>query len=228
MNRFAKRRVLLAWGAAALAGAALSLVVLLGSHHERPGGFEIAVDLIVGLSFVATGLIAWARRPENNTGRLLLVVSFTWFLGLLGSANDAVVSTIGFASGALVLAAFVHLVLAYPAGRLPTRADRAIVVTGYALAVVANVLTLMFRPHPECSKCVTNVLLVADKPSVGRAVDNATNVSAAILVAVVVGMLVVRYRTATPVARRMLRPIGVAGGTALTFLAAPQARSTGA
>src|SRR2546426_8869338 len=41
-------------------------------------------------------------------------------------------------------------------------------------------------PISECSKCVTNVLLVADKPSVGRAVDNATNVSAAILVAVVV------------------------------------------
>ena len=220
MSRLAKRRVLLAWGAAVLAVAAVSLVVGLGSHHERPGGFELAVDLVVGFSFAATGLIAWARRPENNTGRLLLVVSFTWFLGLLGSANDAVVSTIGFASGALVLAAFVHLVLAYPAGRLPTRADRAIVVSGYALAVVANVLTLMFEPHPECSKCATNVLLVADKPAVGRAVDTSTNVSAAILVAVVVVMLVVRYRAATPVARRMLRPIGVAGGTALTFLAA--------
>ncbi len=220
MSRLAKRRVLLAWGAAALAGAAVSLIVELGSHHERPRGFEIAVDLVIGLSFAATGLIAWARRPENNTGRLLLVVSFTWFLGQLGSANDAVVSTIGFASGALVLAAFVHLVLAYPAGRLPTRADRAIVVSGYALAVVANVLTLMFEPHPECSKCATNVLLVANKPAVGRAVDTGTNVSAAILVAIVVAMLVVRYRAATPVARRMLRPIGVAGGTALAFLAA--------
>src|SRR5205814_426257 len=124
------------------------------------------------------------------------------------------------ASGALVLAAFVHLVLAYPAGRLRTRVDRAILVSGYALAVIANVLTLMFRPHPECSKCATSVLLVADKPAVGRAVDTATNVSAAILVAAVVVILVARYRAATPVARRMLRPIGVAGGTALTFLAA--------
>jgi PAS domain S-box-containing protein len=220
MSRLAKRRILVAWGSASLAIAAVSLIVLLGSHDERPAAFEIVVDLVVGLSFAATGLIALARRPENNTGRLLLVVSFAWFLGLLGAANDAVVSTIGFASGALILAAFVHLVLAYPAGRLPTRADRVIVASGYALAVVANVLTLMFRPHPECAKCTTNVLLVADKPVVGRAVDTVTNVSAAILVAIVVAMLVVRYRAATPVARRMLRPIGMAGGTALAFLAA--------
>jgi len=95
MNRLAKRRVLLAWAAASLAAAVVSLIVLLGSHHEHPGSFEVAVDLVVGLSFAASGVIAWARRPENNTGRLLLVVGFTWFLGLLGAANDAVVSTIG-------------------------------------------------------------------------------------------------------------------------------------
>jgi len=63
------------------------------------------------------------------------------------------VSTVGLASQSLVLAAFVHLVLAYPAGRLATRLDRLIVVCGYTLAVVANVLTLMFDPHPACAKC---------------------------------------------------------------------------
>ena len=120
MSRLARRRLLVGWGAAALAAAALSVVVALRSHHLRPSGVELAIDLVVGLSFAATGLIAWARRPENNTGRLLLAVSFTWFLALFGTANDAVVSTIGQAGQSLVLAAFVHLVLAYPAGRLST------------------------------------------------------------------------------------------------------------
>jgi PAS domain S-box-containing protein len=220
MSRWARRRLVLAWGAAALAGAAISLVVELRSHAMRPSGAEIAVDMVVGLSFAASGLIAWTRRPENNTGRLLLAVSFAWFLGLLSSANDAVVATIGYASGALVLAAFVHLVLAYPAGRLPARGDRVLVVSGYTLAVVANVLTLMFVPHPDCPKCATNVLNVADKPAVGRAIDTTTNLTAAILIAIVVGILLVRYRAATPVARRMLRPIGLAGATALTILTA--------
>src|SRR5436190_18797770 len=220
MSRAARRRLLVAWGAAALAAATVSLVVALGSHHLRPSGVEIAIDLIVGLSFAATGLIAWTRRPENNTGRLLLAVSFTWFLALLGNANDAVVSTIGQAGQSLVLAAFVHLVLAYPAGRLSTRVDRVIVASGYALALGANVLMLMFEPHPACAKCTTNVLLVADKPGVGRALDTATNVAAATLIAVVVGLLVVRYRASTPVARRVFRPIGLTGAAALALLAA--------
>ena len=220
MSRQARRRLLVGWGATALAAATVSLVVALGSHHLRPSGVELAVDLIVGLSFAATGLIAWARRPENNTGRLLLAVSFTWFLALLGTANDAVVSTIGQAGQSLVLAAFVHLVLAYPAGRLSTRVDRVIVASGYALALGANVLMLMFEPHPACAKCTTNVLLVADRPGLGRALDAATNVAAATLIAVVVGLLVVRYRASTPVARRVFRPIGLTGAVALALLAA--------
>jgi PAS domain S-box-containing protein len=220
MSHWARRRLLIGWGAAALAAAAVSLVVALRSNHRRPSGVEIAVDLVIGLSFAATGLIAWARRPENNTGRLLLAVSFTWFFALLGTANDAVVSTIGIAGQSLVLAAFVHLVLAYPAGRLATRFDRGIVVSGYALALVANLLMLMFERHPDCAKCTTNVLFISDKPGVGRAVDTATNVAAATLIAIVVGILVVRYRAATPVARRVFRPIGLTGAAALAFLAA--------
>jgi PAS domain S-box-containing protein len=220
MSWFVKRRVLLAWGAVALAGAAFSLAVMLGSHHMRPSGVGIVINLVVGLSFAASGLIAWTRRPENNTGRLLLVVSFTWSLALLAAANDGVVSAIGVATGSLVLAAFVQLVLGYPAGRLPTKVDRVIVVCGYVLAVVANVLTLMFQPHTACAKCVKSVLLVSDEPAVVRAVETATNVVAAGLIATVVGLLVMRYRAATPVARRVLRPIGLTGATALTFLAA--------
>jgi PAS domain S-box-containing protein len=215
-----RRRLLVASGAIAVAAAAVALVAMLGSRYERPSAVEIAVDLVVAVAFAATGLIAWSRRPENNTGRLLLIVSFTWSLGLLGTANDAVVSTIGLEGQSLVLAAFVHLVLAYPNGRLATRLERGIVLCGYALAVFANLLILLFEPHPACAKCTTNVFFVADKPGVGRAVDTATNVAAAILIGLVVVLLVVRYRAATPVARRVFRPIGLTGGAALFFLAA--------
>jgi PAS domain S-box-containing protein len=226
MNRLARQRVLVASGAVALVTAALALVAMLGSHHLRPSAVELAVDLVVALSFAATGMIAWSRRPENNTGRLLLAVSFTWSLGLLGTANDAVVATIGQAGQSLVLAAFVHLVLAYPTGRLATRLERGIVVCGYALAIVANFLILLFEPHPACDKCVTNVLFVSDKPGVGRAVDTATNVAAAILIGLVVVLLVARYGAATPVGRRVFRPIGLTGGAALVFLAAGFAAGT--
>jgi PAS domain S-box-containing protein len=220
MTSLYRRRLLVASGAIAVVAAALALVAVLGSRYQRPSAVEIGADLVVALSFAATGLIAWSRRPENNTGRLLLAVSFTWSLGLFGLANDAVVSTIGLEGQSLVLAAFVHLVLAYPTGRLATRLERGIVLCGYALAVFANLLILLFEPHPACAKCTTNVFFVADKPGVGRAVDTATNVAAAILIGLVVVLLVVRYRAATPVARRVFRPIGLTGGAALAFLAA--------
>ena len=220
MSRFAQRRLLLGVGAAAVATALVAFVVMLGSRHLRPSPVEIAVDLIITVSFAATGMIAWARRPENNTGRLLLAVSFAWSLGLFGTANDAVVSTVGLASQSLVLAAFVHLVLAYPAGTLATRLDRLIVVCGYALAVVANVLTLMFEPHPACAKCTTNVIFITDRPGVGRAVDLGANVVAAMLITTVVVLLVRRYRASTRVARRVFRPIGLTGGASLAFLGA--------
>ena len=87
MSRLAKRRLLLGVGAAAFASAFVSLVVMLGSDHLRPSPVEMAVDLFIAVSFAATGLIAWARRPENNTGRLLLAVSFAWSLGPTGSCE---------------------------------------------------------------------------------------------------------------------------------------------
>src|SRR2546421_529441 len=62
--------------------------------------------------------------------------------------------------------------------------------------------------------------LVPDRPGLGRALDTATNVAAATLIAVVVGLLVVRYRASTPVARRVFRPIGLTGAVALALLAA--------
>ena len=96
-----------------------------------------------------------------------------------------------------------------------------IVACGYALAVVANLLTLMFEPHPACAKCATNVIFVADRPAVGRAVDIAANIVAAMLIAAVV----VAARRAVPrrdAGRRgaCFRPIGLTGGAALAFLAA--------
>jgi PAS domain S-box-containing protein len=214
-------RVLGGWGAAAVAAAALVLILELRSHHSTESGFALAVDLIVGLSFAATGLIALARRPENNTGKLMLAVGFAWFLGLLAVANDPVLYTIGLVSGALVLAAFAHLVLAYPFGRLQRQVERVLVAFGYAFALAANVLSTMFQPHPSsCPKCATNVFLVSDNHAAARAIDGVVNVAAAVLIAVVVAFVVVRYRSSTPVARRAFRPIGVTGGITLSLLVA--------
>ena len=220
MTRRQRLRLVAPWAALALAAGTVCLVLLIRSHHQHESPVGIAVDLVVGWSFATSGLVAWARRPENNTGRLLVAVALAWFAGLLGSANDAVLYTVGSLCGSLILAVFAHLVLAYPVGRLRDRFDRVVVACGYALAVGANALLLMFDPHPGCDACASNVILVSHHREVVRVANAATNAIAAILIALIVARLVVHYRRATPVARRALRPIGWTGGAALSLMTA--------
>jgi PAS domain S-box-containing protein len=196
----------------------LALVVVARSNHDDTSTLFVALSLLLAWAFAAAGLIALARRPENGTGRLLLAVCFTWLLAQLGAADDAVLYTIGEASSALVLAAVVHLVLAYPAGRLGSRLERAVVAAGYTLALLANVLTLLFDPHPSCEACPSNVVLVHRDIGVANAIDTVSSLIAGVLIGTVVVLVARRYRAATPVARRVMRPVGVAGGGPLALL----------
>ena len=73
---------------------------------------------MVGLSFTTAGLLGMWRRPGNRSGALLSLVGYTYFAGALAFVNSSLVSSIGWALQELFLAAFVHLLLAYPAGTL--------------------------------------------------------------------------------------------------------------
>jgi PAS domain S-box-containing protein len=196
----------------------LTLVVDLASTHEEQSNLFIALSLVLAWSFAAAGIIALQLRPDNGTGKLLLAVCFSWLVAQLAASNDPVVFTIGDATSALVLAVLVHLVLAYPAGRLTTRIDRIVVGSGYVLAASANALTMLFDPSLDCPKCPSNVLLVHRDESIANALDTAASLIAGVLIATVVVRLVRRYRAATPVARRQMRPIGLAGGVVLVLL----------
>ena len=80
----------------------------------------------MGLAFVASGLVGRVRRPENRTGLLMIFVGLTWFGGALQASNASLPYTIGYAGGTLIAAILIHLVLAFPSGRLldPGRATR--------------------------------------------------------------------------------------------------------
>ena len=196
----------------------LALVLQLRSAEKSPGP-SLALDLLLPWAFAAAGLIAMLRRPENGTGRLLLTVCIAWLLSLLSGSADRAIYTVGEASGALALAAVTHLVLAYPSGRLQSRFERAVVASGYALAIGANVAMMMVSPHPDCRTCPTNAFFVTESESAVDVINVVTNVIAGLLIGTVLVLVARRYRAATPVARRVLRPIGVAGGIPLLLLA---------
>src|ERR671933_503945 len=118
---------------AALAAGALELTLVLTSNHEDRPVLTGALGLVAGWSFIASGLVARARAPQNAIGRLMVGVGFAFFAGSLGWSNGSVPFTIGLAVGSFWAAVLVHLLLAYPSGTLPGRAERLTVRTGYVL-----------------------------------------------------------------------------------------------
>lgn len=75
----ASRRTLVALAGAGLAAGLVYVLLVLASDHVDDRGFTAALGLLVGWSFIGTGLFAWRRRPDNRTGALMAAVGFAWF-----------------------------------------------------------------------------------------------------------------------------------------------------
>ena len=75
--------------------AAATALVVASNHDTRPwltAGFAIPA----GLTFVAAGLVALWRRPDNVTGSLLAATGYLWFIAALTESNNSWLFTIGF------------------------------------------------------------------------------------------------------------------------------------
>ena len=97
---------------------------MLSSDHVDDRGLEAGLGLLVGWSFIGTGLFAWWRRPGNRTGALMVAAGFAWFATGVSASDDDLLFTIGIALDALFPAILGHLLMAFPSGRLQTRAER--------------------------------------------------------------------------------------------------------
>src|SRR4051812_13613988 len=104
----------------AVAGLVLGLAALaLVTTTDRPfSTAEVVLALTLGWAFIGAGLYAWWRRPENRVGALMTLVGFLWFLGALESAGAAWAYTTGLALSTLWIGALVHMLVAFPTGRV--------------------------------------------------------------------------------------------------------------
>lgn len=96
-------------------------------------------DLLVGWTLIACGLIGAARRPESRSGALMVATGFTWFLGNFANAEIGPVAWAGLHGIYLHRGPLVHLILAYPSGRLSSRSARVAAGAGYLAALVPPV-----------------------------------------------------------------------------------------
>jgi signal transduction histidine kinase len=203
------RRALWALAAAGFAYGLAVLALILTSDSVDPPGAWAAAALVVGWSFIGVGLFAWGRRPDNRVGLLMVATGFAWLTAGSGFSDLPLVFTFGNLLGTVFFAVSLHLLLAFPTGRLETRAERWIVGSAYILTTVCTVpLWLFADPQSlDCGDCPENVLLVHDSETLVDATVTALNLVGAALVAAVVVILIGRWRRATPFQRRFLVPV---------------------
>ena len=212
------RTLVLAWVVGlALTGVATALVIT--SDHDDNKASTIALAVTAGLTFIASGLIALWRRPDNRTGYLLAAVGYLWFLAALSESNNDWVLTIGVLTGELALAAFAHLLLAFPEGRLAGRRDRIVVALSYAVVFGGSLAFLLVEPAPiaDCASC-RSTIAIGDSGIAQSLVEWTTIVAALGVLGALLWIVAGRYRAATAALRRVLGPVLAAGSLTLIAL----------
>jgi signal transduction histidine kinase len=203
---------------AALVCAATTFALVLGSNHPDADTGWARLSPVVGLSFIATGLYAWRRRPDSRVGALMVYMGFAWFLTALALVSSPGLYTLSLVVGGLWGGVFLHLVLSFPSGRLAPGWDRRLAVAGYVIFTVGSVPALLFAsPHElGCDECPANVLLIRENTDLANAAQAFESLLYAALFVIVLVRLTLRSRHTPTVERLQLTPVYVSG--LLTFL----------
>lgn len=129
--RSSRRFALLLWPAGALFGLAAEWVA-----YGLTDPLRWIPDLAVGWGFIGCGLIAASRQPKSRTGLLMAATGFAWFLGNFASIEAQPLAWLAANGIYFHRGLLLHLVLAYPSGRLSSRSARLAAGVGYAVALV--------------------------------------------------------------------------------------------
>jgi signal transduction histidine kinase len=187
----------------------LSVLELSGPAGLLPALFPLCFAVYVG-----AGLVAWYRRPSNRMGALILLAGMALYLGGLINSFVLPLAAIGTIAATLPLAVTIHLLLAFPSGRLRSRTSAAIVIVGYVTALVLQAPLYLFAPGAPGRS-----LSIADSPALrmtGALVQAVFGVAVMLATAVVIARRLVE---ATPPHRRVLIPLFSYGIVAVLILA---------
>ncbi|MCD2190511.1 sensor histidine kinase [Actinomycetospora soli] len=203
------RLALTALTGAVLFLAVVEMVLLLGSP-EAPYGLLVLLPL-TGVVFTVVGAVAWARRPSNRTGPLLVAGGLAWLAAGLVNTLVPPLIAVGQVAAWLPIAVVLHALLAFPSGVLDGWGTRALAGAGYVVAIAPQPVRYAATPlDPPYAP-----LLVADRPAVAAAATLAQSVAATVLLAAVAAVLVRRLVAADRERRRALLPVYAYGAVAV-------------
>ncbi len=151
--------------------------------------------------YVAAGILAWLRRPSNRIGALLVFGGFMVFSASLANTDILGVAAFGAVCTTAIFAVTIHLLLAFPAGRLRTRSSRTTVVAAYVVSFVLQGPLYLFDP------AAPPPLGVADRPDLLLVGAQVQHVAGILVVAAAAAILAHRLSRADPAHRRVLGPL---------------------
>ncbi len=184
---------------------------------------------------IAVGLYAWREATHARFGRLLVLSGFLWAVVALAASTEPLPYSIGRVAGWISEVAIIYLLLTFPSGRLPGRADRALVLAGALLIGLLYVPTALLVdqfPSPSTwvtctADCPANALsLVGATPAwVSDGVIPVREVLSIVLPLLVLWRLAYRLWHGTPLMRRALAPVLVVAMLRMLTLAAVDRRA---
>lgn len=193
--------------------ASLILVLLVFAIPPNgPAGPGLLIFPVAVLIHVLVGLLAWDGRPTSLMGPLIMLSAAAMLLAGLGNATNEVFAAIGAVFATLPLATLIHLLLAFPTGRLRSTAERVVVGAGYVTATLLQLPTSVWGPEPAIG--------LSPNPALAEFGGVAQSVVGASAFAATIALLTKRIRRASPSERRVLAPLHVFGVTSIVLLLA--------
>src|SRR3954451_19681201 len=114
------------WLAAAMTVIAFAAMAADAAYAGTSAG-SIVSQLLVSGVFAATGLVAWARRPQNRLGPLMVAFGWTFMAIVFTKPVVPLLAPLGLGSFIASGTILAYIVLAYPSGELRTTTNRALV-----------------------------------------------------------------------------------------------------
>lgn len=173
--------------------------LVLAAPGTRAG--EVLPLLALSGLYLASGLVAWRRRPHNRVGILMLATGFSIWVTVLADAPTSFLAAVGAITATLPLALTLHLILAFPSGRVQGRLARVLVGMGYLASTLLHLPLVLIGTGPAA------VWRPADGASVVAVagwLQTAVGVSSVLAAAVLVAVRAVR---SDPLERRQLGPM---------------------
>ncbi|MFB2582749.1 sensor histidine kinase [Herbiconiux sp. P15] len=184
-------------------------LLLLAAFAVTLGGLQLAVGASAPVPFwipaaftavysiwTAAGIIAWWRRPLSGAGGILLTGAIAVFIAGAGNLGLPVLVELSAVFATFPLAVTVHLLHAFPSGRLRGRLSVITVVGAFGVALVLQAPLYLLPPEQTDLRLVAVVVQAA----AGLAVMAATVV-----------FLIGRLRSADPENLRVLLPLYLYG-----------------